>query len=357
MRVASLALIASLTAFAVPSSGSAETGRFEIHEACATGAGCFPGDSGGYPVTILNPGSYVLTSNLSAPDLHTDVIQVNLFGRGVDVDLNGFRIGGPPLAYRNPGTGHGVSVAPTAEANVSNGTIRGVGGSGVTGGPGTRVENVLIVGVGRSGVEGSVGYVGDATLAANVGYGLDLDAGATTAMARTVIRGNNLGSFGTDGVVVELGGNGCEDSRCDSMGRKKFYLTTEFFRAFEAPGACDEGFHMASLFEMIDPSDLVYDVGRGTVQADSGLGPPTGSLTLNLGWVRTGYSANRVGDDGRGNCEAYADPMPGFSDVGSVVSLQPFLGAARAVSPWSTSGGGPPDAECYADNRVWCVQD
>ena len=65
--------------------------------------------------------------------------------------------------------------------------------------------------------------------------------------------------------------------------KTKYYLTSVSVPGDAALTACDPGFHMASLWEIHDTSNLQYDTGRGLTQDDSGSGPPAA-----LGWIRTG---------------------------------------------------------------------
>ncbi len=55
----------------------ATDGVAEINHTCATQTGCFSGDTAGYPVTIGEAGSYLLTSNLIVPDKNTDGIKLS----------------------------------------------------------------------------------------------------------------------------------------------------------------------------------------------------------------------------------------------------------------------------------------
>src|SRR5215472_16787685 len=100
--VVGLTLIGSLIA----SSAYAVDGVLEINQVCATGPGCFPGDSAGLPVTITTAGSYRLTSNLTVPNATTDGIDVN--ADNVTIDLNGFIILGPCVGSPCSPTGAGV---------------------------------------------------------------------------------------------------------------------------------------------------------------------------------------------------------------------------------------------------------
>jgi hypothetical protein len=65
-------------------------GVAEINHTCAAQTGCFSGDTAGYPVTIGEPASYRLTSNLIVPDENTTGIMTNT--PSVSIDLNGFEI-------------------------------------------------------------------------------------------------------------------------------------------------------------------------------------------------------------------------------------------------------------------------
>ena len=122
-------------------------------------------------------------------------------------------------------------------------------------------------------------------------------------------------------------------------GGDKFYLTQGFFNGVEAPNSCAHGYHMASIWEIYDPSNLTYDTQRGFREADSGNGPPSNQS----GWVRTGWPANSII-----NCEAR--------------SVIEFEGLA-AMLAFGTSGAGrtgpylvdqlPCDA---AFVRVWCIE-
>lgn len=113
-----------------PSLAAAGDGRLEINQACAL-AGCFAGDTAGFPVQISEPGSYVLTSNLAPPG---GASGVTTSAEGVAVDLNGFELRGPgncsasldangrPTAITCSGVaGNGLD----GPSRVHNGTIRG----------------------------------------------------------------------------------------------------------------------------------------------------------------------------------------------------------------------------------------
>ena len=56
---------------------------------------------------------------------------------------------------------------------------------------------------------------------------------------------------------------------------RKFYLTQTGFTGSQALTACANGYHMASLWEILDPSNLRYNTTLGFTTQDSGFGPPS----------------------------------------------------------------------------------
>lgn len=139
-------------------------------------------------------------------------------------------------------------------------------------------------------------------------------------------------------------------------GPRRFYLTQEGYDGSQALSACADGYHMASLWEILDPSNLSYDTSLGATVADSGSGPPNGS-----GWLRTGFiaSAGATAADGTGpaagsaNCQAWTSAG---SEAHGTTALLPVYGDIETdvtmISPWVAR-----TARCSARPRVWCVQD
>jgi plastocyanin len=80
-----------------------------------------------------------------------------------------------------------------------------------------------------------------------------------------------------------------------SAGMRQYYLTQTFHRGAEADGAGvgADGYHFASLWEIMDPSSLKYDTTLGKTSDDSDQGPPT---YQSVGWVRT--ANDKVGNYG-----------------------------------------------------------
>src|SRR5690242_21723090 len=65
---------------------------------------------------------------------------------------------------------------------------------------------------------------------------------------------------------------------------RSFYLTKKRVPANEATTACAPRYHMASIFELLEPGALHYDANEGMTAGDSGAGAPAGEQ----GWVRSG---------------------------------------------------------------------
>jgi hypothetical protein len=128
---------------------------------------------------------------------------------------------------------------------------------------------------------------------------------------------------------------------------RKFYLTQTTHTGGQALSACAAGYHMASLWEINDPSNLRYDTQQGLTRDDSGSGPPSDVS----GWMRTGFSANVSNTPGVGNCQAWSSAE--FTNYGSTAGLRPFWAtSATNISPWL--GGA---LFCNQSIPVWCVQD
>ena len=134
-------------------------------------------------------------------------------------------------------------------------------------------------------------------------------------------------------------------------GPRRFYLTQTIANGGQPLTACADGYHMASLWEMHDPSNLEYETSLGFTKADSGFGPPTGSNAR--GWVRTGFEASTTAIAGQGNCNAWTVDVSSGDLAGTTVSFTfNWDDPAVAVSPWQSSL-----LACGSSARVWCVQD
>jgi Right handed beta helix region len=179
--------VALLIALA-PLAAQAGDGRLEINAACVA-AGCFAGDTSGFPVQITTAGSYLLTSNLTVPDADTTAI---VLGAGASLDLGGFTIAGPTSCTGTPasctGTGSGSGVSAGAQTSVRNGRITGMGNTGIVGSDDMQIADVTITSNGGNGISGQGGFVIQRCVIDRNGYdGISLNAGQVGA---TVISNN-----------------------------------------------------------------------------------------------------------------------------------------------------------------------
>ncbi len=144
----------------LPSASRASDGVREINQACAL-AGCFAGDSAGFPVTIAQSGSYRLTSSLDvsvAPD-PPNTTAIEIAANEVSIDLAGFAITGTTTcgtfgSCSNTGNGSGIvqTLAIRERVSVHDGVIRGMGRYGIACDIGCSVERVKVDGNGSIGI-------------------------------------------------------------------------------------------------------------------------------------------------------------------------------------------------------------
>lgn len=154
---------------------------------------------------------------------------------------------------------------------------------------------------------------------------------------------------------------------------KRYFITADInITATAAPNACGPGFHMASLFEILDPSNMAYDntndLAFKQTDHDLGAGPPS----TYHGWVHTGYyNSHGLTDDGfllplGANCDGWSSDDTYDADGnyrwGTAVALMftwkyvvlpgDSERLRRAVPWW--------DADrrvCSGSRPVWCVSD
>ena len=135
-----------------------------------------------------------------------------------------------------------------------------------------------------------------------------------------------------------------------SLGLRQYYITKNNFLGNQALTACASGYHMASLWEILDPSNLKYNRTLGETQDDSGQGPPT---FYPVGWVRTGYIPNFTTIAGQANCDNWTDGSTGYSGTTAKLPIVWEDAPDQDVGVW--------DVEVKTCNLtyvgVWCVAD
>lgn len=207
------------------SPAQAVDGVIEINQSCAVTGGCFAGDAAGFPVRIIDPGSYRLTGNLTVVDGNTTAIRIA--AGHVTIDLNGFSITGPAVCSDQPvtsctngGSGNGILAENNPDVHhitVKNGDIRGMGhdgidvrtregirldgvrvvgnaGFGISVGENSHVSNCLSKGNLENGIIGRAGtQVRNCTVMHNGGTGISLGGGTSIVRDSSTINNGNTG--------------------------------------------------------------------------------------------------------------------------------------------------------------------
>lgn len=177
-------------AFFVSAAAYAVDGVILIDQNKALAGNVTLGDAAGFPVTISQPGSYRLSSNLTVPNSNTSAIEIT--ASHVTLDLNGFAILGTTdcSGNLNPcvGAGDGFGIlTPSAQFNVTvrNGSIQGMGSDGVRLiGDNLLVEYLHVRSNGSFGIrifqsaDAGSSIVQHCTVQRNAGLGIDVSRGA-----------------------------------------------------------------------------------------------------------------------------------------------------------------------------------
>lgn len=181
----------------------ADRGAREISAECVA-FGCFPGDTGGYPITLTEPGSYILTSNLTTTDPNRTLISVA--ADNVQIDLNGFALIGPAscsgsdVTCSNTGTGDGIDAGDDSYVTVVNGSVRGLGDVGIRVGAFARVEDVTVASNGDTGVS-VVGFGTSGGVFRRLSIGLNGGVGIAAGFGSNHLIDSTVFNNGAEGVL------------------------------------------------------------------------------------------------------------------------------------------------------------
>lgn len=152
--------------------------------------------------------------------MNTDAVDIT--ADNVTLDLNGFAISGPvtcldPQHQPCSGAGSGIGVKTTnSNITVRNGTVRGMGNSGIVLGNGALVEDVhadsnggaaIPNGSGGAGIKVYAGVVTHCTVTRNWGYGILAHFGVTISFSSVESSGDS-GIYGGDVVNSDVSRNG-----------------------------------------------------------------------------------------------------------------------------------------------------
>jgi len=192
-------------------SGGSSSGVITIDQSNALAGDVTDGDAPGFPVTLSQPGSYRLESNLTIPDTSTSAIEIT--ADDVTIDFNGFAVLGQNVCASAGsclvkfGTGHGINT-DAANVTVFGGTVRGMGGVGLKLGRNAHIERMHLTHNGDSGIKvGQDSTVSDNTVDLNGSFGIWAKNGSL--ILRNVIAYNFNGGFfnNIDPGKVAIGAN------------------------------------------------------------------------------------------------------------------------------------------------------
>jgi hypothetical protein len=207
----------------IAAGAAASDGVLEINQTCALQTGCFDGDAPGFPVTLGQPGSYRLTSNLTQtyiPGINSPEDAVKLDADGIHLDLAGFSISCVNPLTGGCGSGDADGIVAVGDAyeglRVTNGVVQGMPGRGLhmQTAVGARVDGIQATENGDDGIFlGVEGSVTASTVRDNGGSGIVVYGGAYVAentVTSNAFDGINVssGSMVRANVVQDNGGNG-----------------------------------------------------------------------------------------------------------------------------------------------------
>lgn len=206
LRDASLALllVMPIALLAATTAADASEGALEINQTCAIQTGCFAGDTPGLPVTLTQPGSYRLTSNLTQALATTTVVRVS--ANDVSIDLGGFEIAGPFTCPGNPasctavGIGYAIDADAFSGVRVANGSVRGTA-RGINLGDHCAVDDVRVVETTNHGIFTGTGCaLARVVVARNGSDGVQIDQGTIVDSAAHDNEGSGF-RFGSNGAI------------------------------------------------------------------------------------------------------------------------------------------------------------
>ncbi|MDJ0836334.1 MAG: right-handed parallel beta-helix repeat-containing protein [Acidobacteriota bacterium] len=156
----------------------------DINQTLALAGGITSCDTPGFPVSICDPGSYKLSSNLDTSGLNA----IRIESDDVYIDLNGFTI----LSSITPPTATGITInGGRTRTTVVNGTVTGfIGGLSLF--TEVHVEKVNVIGNSGDGILYTSGRIINCTIARNGGNGIKAAFGDSGIIRDNFIRQNTL---------------------------------------------------------------------------------------------------------------------------------------------------------------------
>ena len=384
-------LLIAITTIITTAPAFASDGQLEINQACAVNTGCFTGDTPGFPVTIIQPGSYRLTGNLDLSAEGVNVSGVVVSVPAVTVDLGGFHIAGPTTCSSSGAT---ISCSPTtskgtdlagiqftnnaAAAVVQNGIVRNMANYGIVSrATGLRVRDITAIHNANDGINSFKSALVVNSIAIENGQdGIDLNAGSVVDGVTAIGNGKDgvqfagLGSMVTRTAAQENGRRGFSltfyskfgndnlshgNAEADSCGggicteRRRMYLTQTDHATTTVLTACALGFHTASFGEIHASDRYDYDPVLGRTNDDSGQGTPQYGA---FAWARSGRPTGATS-----NCFVWTSTNPGATGTEYLLDLVPAFHDPNPGAVPSTPRVMFRLATCDRTAPVWCIED
>jgi len=219
--IRNIATIISLLLIGIPVSVMATEGALEINQACVAD-GCFPGDSGGFPVTITTRGNYILTSNITLENTTQSAILVHT--DNVMIDMKGFGIFGPNVCTGiNAEHSYRVGIRVRAGSTISNSNSNFNGELGMEAGESRVIDcsasdnGMIGFAIGRSiltradvsrtnaqtGILDEYGSQIHDSVSRDNPTGIESINGATSVINSTIISNSGVGIFARGGTVAD----------------------------------------------------------------------------------------------------------------------------------------------------------
>lgn len=152
-------------------------GVIEINQARVTVGGITTGDSGGFPATLSERGSYRLTGDLVVPSGSDGII---VGSDDVTLDLNGFNIIGGGGSFAD-----GIGLSGTKNIEIRNGTVRGFSRAGIF----SNISTLYVRVIGVRAIS-------------NTGYGIDLQGQGNLVDACTALNNGLSGIRTFEGSLI-----------------------------------------------------------------------------------------------------------------------------------------------------------
>lgn len=218
----SLAVLSAIALGAVPLSAGAVDGVVLITQARAIAGGVTPGDAPGFPVTISEPGSYRLASDLRVAS--PGVAAIDLTTTHIQLDLNGFTVYGPGKGVGSAAgiEGHPGGGATGAAVTIRNGFVRDMGGHGIAIDSSTTVDHVASLENGLDGMLLTTGArITNSQANGNGRHGFRILVGQ--------ISNSNASVNGQSGVYIEYGSSLVSDNVLERNGAWGVYAESTGF--------------------------------------------------------------------------------------------------------------------------------